>query len=145
MTTLLQKMKRLSRNQHGVTLVEVMVAAFLLAIAFGGLAQIYTRGRGQIDLEEDRRKATGIAQARFDTIRRAVEYEDLDSLDDTITTFTVDGRTFQLSHAVVVDSPEIHSTEVQITISWTAHLEHRDITRSQTAATIFGRGLICPI
>ncbi len=144
MTNIKKTARRLSRCQNGVTLVEVMVAAFILLIAFAGLTQIYTRGRTQIDLEENRRKATSVAQARIEAIRRTHDYDDLINLDDRITSFVVDGQTFQISHNVTVDSPETHSTEIQITVSWTASLQGGDVSRSMSCSTIFGRSLACP-
>jgi len=129
------------KTQRGITLVEVMIAAFLLLVTFLGLATTYSRGRVQIDLEEDRRRATCVAQARFDGIRRDLAYENLGDLDDTVTTFVVDGINYQVSHNVVVGTPESQATTLVITVNWNAIIDGNPIPRSVVSTTILARSL----
>jgi hypothetical protein len=118
-----------------------MIAALLLIVVFFGLAQIYTRSRTQLDYEEDRRKATAVAQMRLDGIRRDYRYEDLASLDATDTTFVSDGWHYTVSHAVTAGSPEPHATAIDITVSWVAKVGEADVHRTLETSTILARGM----
>jgi prepilin-type N-terminal cleavage/methylation domain-containing protein len=125
----------------GFTLIEVLVAAVLLLIVFFGLAQVYTRGRRQVDLEEDRRRATAVAQARLDGIRRDFRYETLPGLDGTDTTFVVDKTSFVVSHDVTPATPEPQATTVAVTVTWNAIVGGANVPRSLTATTLLARGM----
>jgi len=126
-------------DEAGVSLIEVLVAAFLLLVVFSGIAQVVLRGRIQIDYEEDRRRATAIAQARLDDIRRDHHYESLPSLADT--NYVVDGRTFTVSHDVEPGTPEAHATSLRLIVRWTARANGQAVTRGDTTMTIFARGM----
>ena len=139
-------MKAKSQNSHsrkrkdsGFTLIEVMVAAFLLLVVFTGLAQTYARGRRQIGYEEDRRKATAILQARVDCLRRDYSYDTLTSLSDT--TYVVGNRSYNVSHAISAADPELNSTTLTIQVAWTANTEGGSVNRTEDCTTILSRGL----
>jgi len=134
-------MTRILRDSRGLTLLEVLIAASLLLILFFGLSLTYMRGRTQVDYEEDRRKATAVAQARLDGIRRDFRYDDLPGLDGTDTTFVVDNRTFTVSHSVAADVPEPQATTMGVTVTWNAKVNGADVSRTLTTATILGRGM----
>ena len=97
-------------RQGGFSLLEVMIAAFLLIIVFFGLAQIYARSRTQLDYEEDRRKATAVAQARLDGLRRDYGFDLLPALDGTDTTIVSDSRDYIISHYIFPHMPDSHAT-----------------------------------
>lgn len=128
-------------RRAGFTLIEVMVAAFLVLIVFFGLAQFYARGRTQVDYEEDRRKATAVAQARLDGLRRDFRYEELAALDGTDTTYVVDGRNFVVSHVILADNPEEHATTCSLLVTWSARVGATTVDRTLEATTMLGRGL----
>ena len=132
---------RILKGRRGITLVEVMIAAFLLLVTFLGLATTYSRGRVQIDLEEDRRKATCVAQARFDGIRRDLVYEDLADLDSTVSTFVVDGINYQVSHSVASATPESLATTIVLTVNWNAIIDGNPVPRAVVSTTILARSL----
>jgi Tfp pilus assembly protein PilV len=132
--------RRRRRGEAGFSLLEVFVAAFLLIIVFFGLAQTYMRGRVQIGYEEDRRKATAVAQWRLDGIRRDFAFDDLASLDGTTLTTQVDNRNYTIVHAIT-SGPESHAMTVELTITWQADVGGSDVSRSLVATTILGRGL----
>ena len=134
------------RDQRGLTLVEVMVAAFVLILVFFALAQYYTRGRTHLNYEEDRRKATAVAQDRIDGIRRDYTYDDLITLDDTDTTYVVDDRTYDIHHEVWPGQPDpdIEATTIKLTIKWNAKVQGNDVERVHEVTTILGRGMPLP-
>jgi Tfp pilus assembly protein PilV len=131
----------LAMDRRGFSLLETLVAAFLLIFVFFGLAQIYYRGRVQLGFEEDRRKATAVAQARLDGIRRDFAYDDLPALAGTDTTYTVDNRTYTVSHAVAAETPEPKATTITLTVTWQAIVRGNPIDRTLVVTTILGRGL----
>ncbi len=126
-------------DEAGVTLIEVLVAAFLLLVVLTSIAQVVLRGRVQIDYEENRRRATAIAQARLDHLRRDYHYDALPHLSDT--TYTVDGRSFSVSHDVEPGTPETLATSVRVIVRWTERVDGQAITRGDTTVTILARGL----
>lgn len=129
------------RSASGMTILEVMVACALLMIVFLGLAETFRRGRGQVDLEEDRRKATAVVQARLDGIRRDWRYDDLPGLDGTDTTLVVDGAPYTITHDVEPGVPEAQATTLTLTVTWFARVAGNDVPRSQVLTTILGRGM----
>src|SRR5512142_2627071 len=103
--------RRILQDGSGLTILEVLIAASLLLLVMFGLMQFYVRGRTQLDYEEDRRKATAVAQDRLDSLRRIMTYEVLSDMGDTQihnahlaliddTTYAVDGRDFTVHHTV---------------------------------------------
>lgn len=133
--------RRRRAGRSGFTLIETMIAAMLLVLVFFGLAQVYARGRRQIDFEEDRRKASAVAQARLDGIRRDLRYDDLPALAGTDTMYTVDGRSFVVSHEVQTETPEAMATTVTVTVTWNAAIEGENVARDLACTTILARGL----
>lgn len=127
------------KSQRGVTVVEVMIAAFLLVLTFAGLATVYSRGWSQIALEEDRRQATNVLQARLDGIRRDLSYDDLAALNNSSISFIVDGNTYTVLHTVQTAVPEPQASTVTLTVSWSASTQGGAITRSSSATTIYAR------
>jgi prepilin-type N-terminal cleavage/methylation domain-containing protein len=129
------------RGATGFTLIEVLVAAVLLLIVFFGLAQVMMRGRRQVDLEEERRKATAVAQARLDGLRSDYRYDTLPALDTTDTTFVVENKSFQVSHQVTPGTPEPQATTIALTVTWSASINGSPVARTLTATTMLGRGM----
>jgi len=133
--------RRIATGAEGFSLMEVMVSAFLLLIVFFGLAQVYARGRTQLNFEEDRRKATAVLQARVDGIRRDYAYDDLSLLAGTDTTYVVENHNFVVSHAVSDADPEAQATTVTLQVSWIARTPGGAVTRTEDCSTILGRGM----
>jgi type II secretory pathway pseudopilin PulG len=128
-------------GQDGITMIEILIAAFLIIIVFFGLTQYYTRGRTHLNYEEDRRKATAVAEDRIDGIRRDFRYDDLSGLDGSDTTYVVDDRSYTVSHVVTPNDPEDQATTLDLTVAWTAKVGGSDVSRSLNVTTILGRGM----
>jgi prepilin-type N-terminal cleavage/methylation domain-containing protein len=126
-------------GESGFTLIEVMIAAFLLLVAFAGLSQVYTLGRGQLDLEEERRNASAVLQARLETIRNGVVYENLEDLEGSIESFTVDGKEYQVSHSVLAGDLETSATTLTLTVQWDALVHGNQVARTLNCTSIIGR------
>ena len=125
----------------GFSLIETLIAAFLLLIVFFLLAQAYSRGRVQLNYEEDRRRATEVLQARLDGIRRDVRYDDLVALAGTDTTYVVDNRAYTVSHQLQAGTPEAQSTTLTLTVTWNAEVDGAAVPRTHTCPTILARGM----
>jgi prepilin-type N-terminal cleavage/methylation domain-containing protein len=131
------------QGQSGFSLLEVMVAAFLLLVVFFGLAHIYTRGRVQMNHEEDRRRATAVLQARLDGIRRDYSFATLASLNGATndTTYNVDGWNYTVHHVVSMGVPEPQAATVELTLTWAIPNDPQGDTRSMSTTTILGRSM----
>jgi prepilin-type N-terminal cleavage/methylation domain-containing protein len=131
------------RSEEGFTLLEVMVAASLLLVVFYGVTQFYVRGRTQLDFEEHRRKASAVAQARLDGIRRDRRYDQLAALNNTgtDTTYVLENKNYAVHHQVVVGTPEPQATTVTVTVTWTARVAGANVNRTLVASTILARGM----
>jgi len=114
-----------------------MIAAVILIIVMYGVAQFYTRGRAQIDHEEERRKGTAAAQFRLDELR-TFSYALLPGYDGTDTTMVIDERTYVVGLDVSPESPNPHATTVVATVTWDIRNQPGD-TRSLEVTTIIGR------
>jgi prepilin-type N-terminal cleavage/methylation domain-containing protein len=126
-------------NQRGFTLVEVMVAAMTLLLLFFGMAQIFSKGRGQLVVDEDKRNAVAVAQARLESLREDYRHIDLPNVAANDTTYAVGGRIFTVEHAVAADAPENRATTVTVTVNWTAMVNGNSIPRALDCTTILGR------
>ncbi|MFO7653334.1 MAG: hypothetical protein R6X25_05860 [Candidatus Krumholzibacteriia bacterium] len=127
-------------SRDGFSLLEVIIAASLLLVVFFGLTQVYTRGRTQVDFEEERRKATAVLQSHIDAIRRDYSYDTLVSVPDT--TYVVDGRTYEIAHNITLDTPDPHAATLELTVTWTSRkLSGVTFDRQMTTTTILGRAL----
>ncbi|MBM3285865.1 MAG: type II secretion system protein [Candidatus Eisenbacteria bacterium] len=128
-------------GEGGFSLVEIMIAASLLLIAFFGITRYFVGGRRQLDYEENRRRATTVAQMRLDGLRRDYSYDDLPLVHGVDTTFVLENRSYRVAHAVSADSPETGATRVRVAVSWREKVSGSDVTRSLETTTVFGRGL----
>ena len=125
----------------GFSLIETLIAAFLLLIVFFLLAQAYSRGRVQLNYEEDRRRATEVLQARLDGIRRDFRYDDLGALAGADTIYVVDNLAYAVSHQVLPGTPEAQATTLTLTVTWNAEVDGAVVPRTHTCTTILARGM----
>ncbi len=129
-------------DSRGFTFMEVMVAASLLLVVFFALANVYMYGRRQTVYEEDRRRASAVAEARLEALRRDYVYDSLPGLDGTTTTSVVDGRTYTVKLAVTAESPQPSTTTVTDTVTWNATVGTTTVPRSLTCTTILARSVL---
>lgn len=137
--------KRLAAEE-GTTLVEVLVAASLLVVVMFWLTQYYVQGRKHFDYEEDRRRATAVAQARLDEVKRwsydySVSLVDSTGAASVDTVLAVDGRDYAVS-LFFTPGPNANSATVHAVVDWVATLPYDPdnvFSRSDTVTTVLGR------
>ncbi len=127
-------------DSAGFTLLEVVVAATLILILFFGLAQIYTRGRAQIDMEESRRKATALVQSRLEGIRSDFTFDTLTGVGNADGQTVVDNRSFQISHTATPLPSGEEAATVTVVVSWVVPV-NGGVTRSVSGTTVLARGM----
>ena len=132
---------RLGRHAGGFTLIEVMVASFMLLLVFFGLAQFHARGHKQLVVEDHWRKASGVARSRLERVRRYNRYDDLANIAAADTTYVLDGLNYVVSHTVMTGTPELESSEITVTVTWNENMEQGTVARLLTCSTIISRSL----
>jgi prepilin-type N-terminal cleavage/methylation domain-containing protein len=128
-------------SRSGFTLVEVMVAAFLITIVFFGAAHYASKSRGLMQHDESRRHAVAIAQGRLESIRTYETYDTLNTLAGRDTTYTVDGRPFTLIHTVTLDSPQTSAATVTVNLAWNVNISGNLVPRTLSMSSILSRSI----
>jgi len=105
---------KMKLSQKGFTLIEIMVALAILAIAAIGIFQAFTTGfQGMADAK-DRTIATNIAQKKLEGVKNSVKvaypYYSIETQEINDKTFTI---------IVVTNSIEDNLEQVYVTVSWT--------------------------
>jgi prepilin-type N-terminal cleavage/methylation domain-containing protein len=135
-------------GQSGFSLIEVLVASVIVILVMYGLMQFFVRGRVQVDYEEDRRKATAVAQDWTEAIRRwdfsyLITRQDDNGTAANDTTYTVDGKTYDASLTVNYDDTvDENLATIIVDVSWTFQKNYNPANlanRTVTVTTLMGR------
>lgn len=130
------------RSERGLTLLETLIAAFILLFVMLTMITSYTLGRINIDREEVKRKAVGLAQDRLEQVKARFPWTDLTAAKID-TSYTVDGTTFNL-RSTLTDSASVRKN-VLVTVSWTTRRSNgTSLTRSVQASTTIARNVTSP-
>ena len=130
-------------DERGLTILEVLIAAVLLIVVMFWLTQFYVQGRKHLDYEENRRKATAVAQAQLDNVREwpydsVLSWVDSTSMDTTV----VQGGIPYDVKMVFTAGPNPHTTQVSAVVQWEAGVPYEPsnpFTRRDTTTTLIGR------
>jgi len=136
--------RKAALSRRGFSILEVLIAAILLLVVFFALASTYSKGRRQMAYEEDRRRATALAQSVLDGIRRTGTYDALPALDGNTSSSVVESRTYNVVLAVAPETPQPNATTLTATVTWDALTDAGSFSRSIVCTTILGRGLPPP-
>lgn len=113
-------MKARGKNNSGLTLLELMIAAGILVVAISGLMAIFT---GMFSLNENARKITLAVTASQDKMEE-MRNSNFDSLFTAYngTSFDPDGfASGEVKGAVYIDNTNSDLLEVCVAISWREH------------------------
>jgi hypothetical protein len=145
--------RRRLKPQAGLTLLETLIAAFILLFMLLSMVSAYNFGRLNLDREEVKRKATALALDRLEQVKARYARERLDqpqfAWEEGIepamidTTYVVDGTTFILTSVITCPlAPCDDGTlkNVEVTVSWTAKKNNNTaVTRTVAASTSIAR------
>lgn len=131
-------------SERGFSLLETLVAAFILVVLGTTIVTTGLKSRTQIDYEEVRRRAIAIAQERLEKVRASFDYDDITKAEiDTV--IALDGTTFTLRsgvrNGVAADSTIDDAKSVVDTVSWVATGGGNTVTRRVVMNTIVFRGI----
>lgn len=117
------------RGEVGATLIELIIAAFLVGVVSIGMVEFFARGRAAFDQEESKREATLLGQQ---ALERAVatDYAALSSWNETRTVAATD---FAIAVTVQNNVPEAEMKRVQVAVTWDAV---PGVSRSITLSTM---------
>jgi len=108
------RIKRIGAD-GGFTILEVIVASFLLAVGLVATAQLTVMATGQVALQRQQSDATSLAQQTIEALRD-VNFSNLTSGSSTTT--TVSGTTYTVNPIVQPGIPQANTTMVTVTVSW---------------------------
>jgi hypothetical protein len=103
------------QNSRGISVMETLLATFLVSILAVEVASFFARGRTAILEEGRKRDAVQFAQGELERL----ETLPLAELIDETKSVTVDGVVYQLSTHVTPDLPEVNMKQVAVTVNWT--------------------------
>ena len=119
-------------NENGFSLMEVIVATVIAAIAVVGLAHTFGLGRGQIDRFETARTALGVAEEQMAVLSVLPPEHPALNAGQHDSTFVVDGQTIGEMRWIVSPVPydwTVFTTsytdslrQVLVEVNWTVNL-----------------------
>ena len=105
------------RCARGTSLVEIIIASFLVGVVSLGMVEFFARGRGAFDQEERKRVATLLAQDALEKTR-ATDYALIATLSPS--TRTIANVTYTIDVTVQTDVPDIDIKTISSTVTWEA-------------------------
>jgi prepilin-type N-terminal cleavage/methylation domain-containing protein len=112
---------RRQKKQHGMTIVEVMVASTILALVMASAFPLVDNLLGRVHMSRDHYVASSVCQARIERGRQ-VPYADLElmtedgSLVDDFGNLAVPGGRFKRTTVIEVDKPTDGMTQMTVTV-----------------------------
>jgi type IV pilus assembly protein PilV len=116
-------MRRL-KEQGGITLLEVTIALFLLAIGLLGLAGLQLVALRGDTLGHQATLATTLAKAKLTELQEAEQL--MDGADQYVD--KADGMTYDRQWSVHHDVPQPEMATVRVQVSWRGELADRTVT-----------------
>ena len=104
------------RGRAGVSLLEIVIASFLVGVVSLGMVEFFARGRGAFDQEERKRVATLLAQDALEKARGT----DYALIAPSSQTRTIANVAYTIAVTVQSDSPEVNIKTVRSVVTWRA-------------------------
>jgi len=101
-------------DQRGASLVEIIIATFILGLVSVGMVEFFARGNVGFQQEEHKRVAVLLAQEALERTV-ALPYPDIDSWDESR---TVGGTAYAVAVTVEQDDPIDDIKTVDCVVSW---------------------------
>jgi Tfp pilus assembly protein PilV len=122
-----------ARRQGGLTLVEVLVAALILAVACVGVSSLLAAGLVSSDTTGAMTHATDLAIQEMESLR-ALDYAALASRTPPNSPEVWNGTSFTIQSTVTRDSPAPNMSAVRVAVTWA----QRGRSYSYTLQSIYG-------
>src|SRR4030095_3401936 len=130
---LLQRNRRGTRaTQKGFTLIEVLVAVFILTIGLLGTAGLTTGIIRGNHYSKNITSATAAAQSQLESVKSS-GYVKAVAANFPTDTVSMGGMTFNRATTITSDSPAANMKTISVVVTWT---ESNNTTRSVTLQTI---------
>lgn len=100
----------------GFTVIEVIVAAFLMALSLMVTAQLVIMATGQVALGRQASDASTLAAQTLEQYRDR-NFSSL-SAGTVVTTPTVGSTTYTVTTVVTTSDPQVNMTRVRVTVTW---------------------------
>jgi prepilin-type N-terminal cleavage/methylation domain-containing protein len=104
-------------NQEGLTLIEVLVAAVILAVVSVGISSLLAAGLTRSDTNSAMTHATDLAIQEMEDLR-SLDYSTLASRTAPNSPEVWNGTTFTIQSTVNRDSPAPNMSSVGVTVTW---------------------------
>jgi type IV pilus assembly protein PilV len=130
---LLQRNRRgTGATQQGFTLIEVLVAVFILTIGLLGTAGLTTGIIRGNHYSKNITSATAAAQSQLESVKSS-GYVNAVAANFPTDTVSMGGMTFNRATTITSDSPAANMKTISVVVTWT---ESNNTTRSVTLQTI---------
>lgn len=117
------------RSEAGFTIIETMAAAFIMAVAFLGLAGVHVLSSRAQSLGQNQSLATYIASEQIERMRRST-FANVVSATDSV---EVEGVQFSVNRTVT--NTDL-SRRVTVTVSWNGRLGPHQITQTSLVSQV---------
>lgn len=104
-------------GSRGFTLVEVLVASLVLAIALLGIATMSLASLGQLARSNEDTHATALAQTRIEILRNEPYTSSLLAAGTTVETLTADWTGYTRTTVIQNDTPMAGMKQIRVTIT----------------------------
>ena len=104
------------RGRAGVSLLEVVIASFLVGVVSLGMVEFFARGRGAFDQEERKRVATLLAQDALEKARGT----DFALIANSTQSRTIARIDYSIVVTVQADTPEPDIKTIRSVVTWRA-------------------------
>lgn len=122
---------RYCTSDRGLTLLETLIASFLVIILVTGMATFVGRGRASILEEGRKRAAVELAQGELERIEKLSPPQIIATTRDEV----VDSHTFHLATVITPDVPDAGMKDVRVTVTWSSQT---GVTRSVRVEASYG-------
>ncbi len=106
-----------ARGQAGLTLVEVLVAAVILAVASVGVSSLLAGGLIRSDVNSAMTHATDLAIQEMEDLR-SLDYSTLNSRTAPNSPDVWNGTSFTIQSTVIPNSPAQNMSTINVAVTW---------------------------
>ncbi len=123
------QINKIARNQKGLTLIELMVAVAILALAALGIFQAFTTGFMSMAESRERTEAVNYVRQTLEEIKNM----DFDKVDDVIRSSILGSDKYE-REVVVIPNNEVNPTQKEVTV--VVYWQGRDREEKTSASTL---------